>query len=40
MLPHGVDVGLRDVEEVGTHAVLTLGAWEAWGAARGGIGER
>ena len=23
-LPHGVDVGLGDVEEVGTHAVLPL----------------
>ena len=35
MLPHGVDVGLRDVEEVGTHAVLTLGAWGAVGGSEG-----
>lgn len=26
MLAHGVDVGLGDIEEVGAHAVLPLGA--------------
>ena len=49
LLAHGVDVGLGYVEEVGTHAVLTLGAWgvvgdrEEWhrravrGAVRGAV---
>ena len=35
LLAHGVDVGLGYVEEVGTHAVLTLGAWGVVGDREG-----
>ena len=35
LLAHGVDVGLGYVEEVGTHAVLTLGAWGVVGGREG-----